>query len=60
MILIQLWRYFDWEKPKTTTVTLAELKFCFYCFRDDLEHAETYVMYSVNSATANFLKTATV
>lgn len=48
------------KSTNNTTVTSAELEFYFYCFRDDLEHAETNIMYSVNSATDNYLKIAVV
>jgi len=41
-------------------MTSAELEVCFYCFRDDLEHAEINVIYSMNSATDSFLKIAIV
>lgn len=41
-------------------MTSAELEVNSYCFRDDLEHPETNVTYSVNSATDSLLKIAVV
>lgn len=41
-------------------MTSAELEVNSYCFKDDLEHPETNVTYSMNSATDSFLKIAVV
>lgn len=63
MFLLQLWKHFGRKKGIEifrSQMTSAELEVGFYCFRGDLEHAETNVIYSMNSATDGFLNVAIV